>query len=146
MNAWYVGESGVAIYLAVQHTVHAARAFGQGTLIFERRKVLVRHSFNAARLVFNEQVKSILLTVVISIPALSCVLKIIELGGKYFYVYVWAFCFGFSIFMLTIVPVVIMPLFNTYSPLEVFIGAGLLRAKTGSCVRRGWERVTRMHP
>lgn len=69
--------------------------------------------------VFNEQVKSVLLTVVISIPALSCVLKIIELGGKYFYVYVWAFCFVFSIFMLTIVPVIIMPLFNTYSPLEV---------------------------
>ena len=67
----------------------------------------------------NEQVKSTLLTVAISVPALSCVLKIIELGGKYFYVYVWAFMFVFSIIMLTIVPVVIMPLFNTYSPLEV---------------------------
>lgn len=75
---------------------------------------------------FNEQVKSMLLTVVISIPALTCVLKIIEWGGKHFYVYVWAFCFVFSIFMLTIVPVVIMPLFNTYSPLEVLTGAGFM--------------------
>ncbi len=66
-----------------------------------------------------------LLTVVISVPALSCVLKIIELGGRYFYVYVWAFMFVFSIFMLTIVPVVIMPLFNTYSPLEVPIESGI---------------------
>lgn len=66
-----------------------------------------------------EQVKSILLTVAISIPALSCVLKIIELGGKYFYVYLWAFMFLFSLVMLSIVPTVIMPLFNTYSPLEV---------------------------
>lgn len=72
-----------------------------------------------ACLASTEQVKSILLTVVISVPALSCVLKIIELGGKYFYVYVWGFMFVFSIVMLTIVPVVIMPLFNTYSPLEV---------------------------
>lgn len=63
--------------------------------------------------------KSILLTVVISIPALSCVLKIIELGGKYFYVYLWAFMFLFSLVMLSVVPTVIMPLFNTYSPLEV---------------------------
>ncbi|CAM9090980.1 unnamed protein product [Ectocarpus fasciculatus] len=66
----------------------------------------------------NGQVKSMLLTVVISVPVLSCVLKIIELGGKHFYVYVWAFMFCFSILMLTIVPTVIMPLFNTYSPLE----------------------------
>lgn len=85
----------------------------------------------------NEQVKSILLTVVISIPALTCVLKIIELGGKHFYVYVWAFCFVFSIFMLTIVPVVIMPLFNTYSPLEVCIGAGFWHATREWCIRRG---------
>ena len=75
-----------------------------------------------------------LLTVVISIPALTCVLKIIDWGGKHFYVYVWAFCFVFSIFMLTIVPVVIMPLFNTYSPLEVCITARFWRSTTGYCV------------
>eukprot|EP00903_Cladosiphon_okamuranus_P011068 g10449.t1 len=82
--------------------------------------VEAKHGFNKQTigLFFADKVKSMLLTVAISIPALSCVLKIIELGGKYFYVYVWAFCFVFSIFMLTIVPVAIMPLFNTYSPLE----------------------------
>ena len=30
----------------------------------------------------------------------------------------WAFMFCFSVFMMTIVPVVIMPLFNKYEPLE----------------------------
>ncbi|CAM9665580.1 unnamed protein product [Ascophyllum nodosum] len=63
-------------------------------------------------------VKGILLTVAISCPALVCVLKIIELGGRYFYVYVWAFMFLFSVVMLTIAPVLIMPLFNKYTPLE----------------------------
>lgn len=65
------------------------------------------------------QVKTILLTIAISGPALVCVLKIIELGGRYFYVYVWGFMLMFSIVMLTIAPVLIMPLFNKYTPLEV---------------------------
>lgn len=45
-------------------------------------------------------------------------LKIIKMGGENFYIYLWAFTFCFSVFMMTIVPVVIMPLFNTYEPLE----------------------------
>lgn len=56
---------------------------------------------------------------VISAPALACILKIIELGGRYFYVYLWAFMFAFSVVMLTVAPVLIMPLFNKYTPLEV---------------------------
>ena len=39
------------------------------------------------------------------------------MGGDYFYIYVWAFMFVFSVFMMTIVPLFIMPLFNKYEPL-----------------------------
>ena len=39
------------------------------------------------------------------------------MGGEYFYLYVWAFMFVFSAFMMTIVPVVIMPIFNKYEDL-----------------------------
>ena len=45
-------------------------------------------------------------------------LHIIKWGGPYFYLYVWAFMFCFSIFFLTIFPVYIQPLFNKYTPLE----------------------------
>lgn len=40
------------------------------------------------------------------------------MGGENFYIYLWAFMFCFSVFMMTIVPVVIMPLFNSYEPLK----------------------------
>jgi STE24 endopeptidase len=40
------------------------------------------------------------------------------MGGENFYIYLWAFTFCFSVFMMTIVPVVIMPIFNTYEPLK----------------------------
>jgi STE24 endopeptidase len=39
------------------------------------------------------------------------------MGGDFFYIYVWGFMFVFSVFMMTIVPVVIMPLFNKYETL-----------------------------
>lgn len=40
-----------------------------------------------------------------------------QMGGEHFYIYVWGFMFVFSVFMMTIVPVFIMPLFNKYEPL-----------------------------
>ncbi|CAM9302219.1 unnamed protein product [Scytosiphon promiscuus] len=107
---------GLPFALYSTFVVEAKHGFNKQTLgLFFADKV---REEGELRLSACEQVKSILLTVAISIPALSCVLKIIELGGKYFYVYLWAFMFLFSLFMLSIVPTVIMPLFNTYSPLE----------------------------
>lgn len=41
----------------------------------------------------------------------------LQWGGESFYIYVWAFMFVFSAFMMTIVPVFIMPLFNKYETL-----------------------------
>jgi STE24 endopeptidase len=79
-----------------------------------------KHGFNKQTLglFFTDKAKSLVLTMVIGGPFVALLLQIIKLGGNYFYVYVWAFMFVFSVFMMTIVPVVIMPLFNKYEPLE----------------------------
>jgi len=45
-------------------------------------------------------------------------LNIIIWGGDNFFFYVWMFTFLFSCFMMTIVPVFIMPIFNKYEPLQ----------------------------
>lgn len=66
----------------------------------------------------TDKIKSLVLTCVIGGPFVALLLYIIKKGGDYFYVYVWFFLFCFSVFMMTIVPVVIMPLFNKYEPLE----------------------------
>jgi STE24 endopeptidase len=39
------------------------------------------------------------------------------MGGEYFFIYVWGFMFIFSVIMMTVVPVFIMPLFNKYETL-----------------------------
>lgn len=78
-----------------------------------------KHGFNKQTygLFFADKAKSLVLSCVIGGPFVALLLKIIKMGGDYFYIYVWGFMFVFSVFMMTIVPVVIMPLFNKYEPL-----------------------------
>jgi len=78
------------------------------------------HGFNKQTygLFFSDKVKGLILQCVIGGPFVALLLKIIKIGGDNFYIYMWAFMFCFSVFMMTIVPVVIMPIFNTYEPLK----------------------------
>jgi len=79
-----------------------------------------KHGFNKQTygLFFTDKVKGLVLQCVIGGPFVALLLKIIKMGGDNFYIYMWAFMFCFSVFMMTIVPVVIMPIFNTYEPLK----------------------------
>jgi STE24 endopeptidase len=94
--------------------------------------MFLRHGFNKETLwvFFTDKVKAIMLSVVIGVPALSgsthiklivniqALLQIIKWGGTYFYVYCWLFISVFMLFMITIYPTLIAPLFNKFSPLE----------------------------
>ncbi|KAL7524273.1 hypothetical protein ACHAXR_002109 [Thalassiosira sp. AJA248-18] len=78
-----------------------------------------KHGFNKQTLglFFMDKVKGLALTAVFGGPFTALLLKIIKMGGESFYLYVWAFTFVFSVIMMTLVPVVIMPLFNKYEKL-----------------------------
>ena len=56
--------------------------------------------------------------VAFSLPILPVVIWIIRSGGVYFYFYVWIFLCLVSVFLMTIYPVWIAPLFNKYTKLE----------------------------
>mmetsp|Transcript_19072 Transcript_19072/g.26840 ORF Transcript_19072/g.26840 Transcript_19072/m.26840 type:complete len:520 (+) Transcript_19072:35-1594(+) len=88
--------------------------------LYSTFKIEKKHGFNKQTLglFFSDKVKSTLLGFVFGGPFVALLLKIIDWGGEYFYLYVWAFTFLFSAFMMTIVPVFIMPLFNKYEPLQ----------------------------
>ncbi len=87
--------------------------------LYSTFRIEKKHGFNkqTPKLFFTDKVKGLLLTFVFGGPFVALLLKIIDMGGESFYIYVWAFTFVFSVFMMTIVPVVIMPLFNKYEPL-----------------------------
>jgi len=88
--------------------------------LYRTFKIEKKHGFNKQTygLFFSDKVKGLLLSCVIGGPFIALMLKIIKMGGENFYIYLWAFTFCFSVFMMTIVPLVIMPMFNTYEPLK----------------------------
>ena len=88
--------------------------------IYSTFQIERKHGFNkqTAGLFITDKLKSLVLTTVIGGPFIALLLKIIKWGGEHFHLYVWAFTFVFSVFMMTIVPVVIMPMFNKYEPLK----------------------------
>lgn len=71
-----------------------------------------------------DQFKNVFLVSVIGAPVLGGFLWIINWGikaltkaGKSFFFYIWAFVCGFSLFINTIYPIVIQPMFNKFDPL-----------------------------
>ncbi|CAM1507926.1 Fc.00g047740.m01.CDS01 [Cosmosporella sp. VM-42] len=70
------------------------------------------------KLFVTDLLKSQLLTFILAPPILAGFLKIIQKTGNQFFFYLWAFAAGLQVFMITIYPVAILPLFNKLSPLE----------------------------
>lgn len=55
---------------------------------------------------------------VIGVPLLFCVLWLMAVMGKTWWLYVWLTWIAFSLLYATLYPVLILPLFNRFSPLE----------------------------
>jgi len=78
-----------------------------------------KYGFNkmTISLFISDKIKLLILNIVIGGPFAAMLLQIINIGGDLFYVYAWAFMLVFSLFMVTIIPAVIMPIFNKFEPL-----------------------------
>ena len=48
----------------------------------------------------------------IMLPLVAAIIKIVQWGGDYFFVYLWLFVVAFSLFMLIVYPEFIAPLFD----------------------------------
>ncbi|TYI00004.1 hypothetical protein ES332_A11G104100v1 [Gossypium tomentosum] len=78
-----------------------------------------RHGFNKQTiwLFFRDLIKGICLAIVLGPPIVSAIIVIVQNGGPYLAIYLWAFMFVLSLVMMTIYPVLIAPLFNKFTPL-----------------------------
>ncbi|KAL4102164.1 hypothetical protein PRIC1_005912 [Phytophthora ramorum] len=65
-----------------------------------------RHGFNKQTLglFFMDKIKSFALFIAIGFPVTAALIYVIRWGGEYFYMYVWAFLFAFSVVMMTLYP------------------------------------------
>ncbi|KAG7101966.1 CAAX prenyl protease 1 like protein [Verticillium longisporum] len=70
------------------------------------------------KLFVTDMLKSNMLTFILAPPILAGFLAIIKKTGNQFFFYLWAFAAGLQVFMITIYPIAILPLFNKLSPLD----------------------------
>lgn len=79
-----------------------------------------RHGFNkqTAGFFVKDQIKQYLLSQVISVPIVAAIVYIVQIGGPYFFVFLWLFVGVVSLVLITVYPVYIAPLFDKFRPLE----------------------------
>lgn len=79
-----------------------------------------RYGFNktTAKTFVLDQLKSLLLTFLLGAPVLAGILWFFHAAGDMAWIYCWGALTIFQIFILFIAPVVIMPLFNKFEPME----------------------------
>ena len=72
-----------------------------------------------------DRLKGLLLALLLGYPLLVLVLRIVQWTGDNWWLWAWGALFAFQAVMMVLAPVVIMPLFNKFTPL----GEGSLRAR-----------------
>lgn len=79
-----------------------------------------RFGFNTTtpKLWLLDRVKGLLLAVVIGYPLLGLMLKLVGWMGPLWWLWAWAVMMGFQLVMMVVAPVLILPLFNTLTPLD----------------------------
>jgi STE24 endopeptidase len=79
-----------------------------------------KHGFNKQTITFfiKDTIKKFLLTFILTLPIFSLLIKIIQIGGDYFFVYAWLFITIMSLIIAFIYPNYIAPLFDRYDPLR----------------------------
>lgn len=70
------------------------------------------------KLFVTDVLKGQMLVFVLAPPILAGFLAIVQKTGNKFFFYLWAFVAAIQVFMITVYPVTILPLFNKLSPLE----------------------------
>lgn len=78
-----------------------------------------RFGFNTttSRLWWADRLKGLLLTIALGYPLLALVLKLAAQSGDWWWLWAWAIVLSFELLMVVLAPVIIMPLFNKFTPL-----------------------------
>lgn len=93
-----------------------------------------RFGFNTStqRTWWLDRAKGLLLAVVLGYPLLILILKLVQWTGSWWWLWAWAALLVFQLLMAVLAPVLILPLFNKFTPLP----EGSLRARLLELARR----------
>ena len=78
-----------------------------------------RFGFNTTtpKLWWMDRVKGLMLAVVIGLPLLALILKLVEWTGGLWWLWAWGCVLAFQLVLLVLAPILILPLFNKFTPL-----------------------------
>jgi STE24 endopeptidase len=78
-----------------------------------------RFGFNTTtrKLWWLDRAKGLLLAALIGLPLLALVLKLADWAGSAWWLWAWGTILGFQLLMLVLAPILILPLFNKFTPL-----------------------------
>ena len=78
-----------------------------------------RFGFNTTtqKLWWMDRLKGLLLGIVLGYPLLALMLKLVEWMGPWWWLWGWGALLGFQLLMMVLAPVLILPLFNKFTPL-----------------------------
>ncbi|RKF61223.1 CAAX prenyl protease 1 [Erysiphe neolycopersici] len=90
------------------------------TSIYQTFVLEEKFGFNkqTPKLFVTDMLKSQMLAFILTPPILAAFLAIIQKTGNKFFYYLWLFGAGLQVFMITVYPITILPLFNKLSPLD----------------------------
>ncbi|XP_059484997.1 CAAX prenyl protease 1 homolog [Neocloeon triangulifer] len=113
-------ESEVQVSMAFMLVLNAlTTVIGMPFAVYSTFVLEERHGFNKQTPGFfiKDQIKSFLVGQVITLPLVASIVAIVHWGGQFFFVYLWAFTTLVILFLMTIYPDFIAPLFDKYTPL-----------------------------
>ncbi|KAK9503242.1 hypothetical protein O3M35_011852 [Rhynocoris fuscipes] len=95
--------------------------------IYETFVIEEKHGFNKQTVAFfiKDRIKSFIVSMCLMVPLVCVLIYIVKAGGDYFFVYMWLFSMFMLLFLMTVYPDYIAPLFDNYTPLP----EGELRTK-----------------
>uniref|UniRef100_A0A2P2M8S7 CAAX prenyl protease n=1 Tax=Rhizophora mucronata TaxID=61149 RepID=A0A2P2M8S7_RHIMU len=130
---WFWKKSGnflVSVGLNAENEILHTLSFLTGVMIWSQITDLpfslystfvieARHGFNKQTLwlFLRDLFKGICIAIVLGPPIVSAIILIVQKGGPYLAIYLWAFMFVLSLVMMTLYPILIAPLFNKFTPL-----------------------------
>lgn len=118
-RSFSLGEigSGLLFYAAIGFIFYIV---GLPFQLYSTFNIEERFGFNRtnARTYILDTIKGAFLTCIIGGPLIAAILWLFGYAGQNAWVYCWLFTFCFSLFIQVIAPIVIMPLFNKFTPLD----------------------------
>lgn len=112
-NLW----TGVAVIVSM---MLISNLLGLPSSLYSTFHIEEKYGFNRStwRLFFIDELKGLILALVISVPLIAVVLWLMETAGSYWWLYAWIVLISFQFLLLWAYPTFIAPWFNQFQPLE----------------------------